>query len=208
MDIKPLILEAERLLRANPRDGVHGLDHHLRVWDGARGIVESLDEEVDREALQVAVMWHDVMISPESLSLGAEGLLAETVGHLAELMEKEGFEVEFRDKVLEAIRHHNFLTRRQMNVEGKVLFDADKLDALNPIRYLQIVESVKSRKLSKLQIFAYTKAAKLWLRTMRKRYHFEASRERHDELIEGLLADRETVEFARELGVDIEGLVG
>jgi HD superfamily phosphodiesterase len=86
MDIKPLLSEAERLLKTNPRDDIHDLSHHQRVLDNVQEISKSLDQPVDKNVLQVATMWHDVMIKPESLALGSEGLFQETVEYLEDFM--------------------------------------------------------------------------------------------------------------------------
>jgi hypothetical protein len=122
-------------------------------------------------------------------------------------MVKKGFDQPFITSVLNAVKHHNFLTKHQMSLEGKVLFDADKLDALNPVRYKRIIAAIKNKQMSKVQTFLMVEAAKLWLRTMRSRYHFPISRELHDKLIAKLVTDREAIEVAKKFGVDIVELV-
>ncbi|HEX7017414.1 MAG TPA: HD domain-containing protein [Patescibacteria group bacterium] len=207
MNISPLLKEAERLLKANPRDEIHDLSHHQRVWKNALLIVGSLSEPIDKNVLQVATMWHDVMISPVSLSLGSEGLLNETISYLRHYMVENDYDQKFQKAVISAIEHHNFLTKFQMSLEGKVLFDADKLDALNPVRYRKIIEALKNKQIPKVQIFLLTQAAKLWLKTMRNRYHFKKSKELHDQLIADLLNDQDAIQTAKEVGVDIVKLV-
>lgn len=206
-EISPLVNEAERLLCAYPRDDIHDLSHHRRVWRNAQTISKSIRENVDMGVLHVAVMWHDVMISKESLSLGLAGVLEETMAYLSKLMDRRGYGERFRESVLDAIRHHNFLTKWQLTLEGKILFDADKLDALNPVRYRKMAEAIRTKRLSKTQVFLYAKAAKVWLKTMRSRYHFAVSRALHDKRIEALLKDREIIQTAKEFGVDIVKLV-
>lgn len=207
MDIQPLLAEAKRLLKSNPRDKIHDLSHHQRVWENAQQICSTVKDPFDKQALQVAVMWHDVMISDQSRELGSEGILEETTEYLVKLMEKHSYPAEFQQTVLEAVKHHNFLTRWQRNTEGKILFDADKLDALNPIRYRQIMDSISGKELSKPQILLYAQAAKLWLGTMRRRYHFTKSKQLHDELITNLLKDSKAIQMAKQWGVDIKKLV-
>ena len=207
MNISPLIDEAKRLLLKNPRDQIHDLSHHERVWQNALIISQSLPKEIDQDVLQAAVFWHDVMISPESLKLGSKGLLKETINVLDQFLTDKKYGAEFKEKVLAAVKHHNFLTNHQMNTEGKVLFDADKLDALHPTRYRQIIQSIQQKQLSKAEILVYAQVAKLWLKTMRSRYHFEVSKRMHDRLIKALLKDKEAVSVAKKYGVDIVKLV-
>jgi HD superfamily phosphodiesterase len=203
MTINLLIAEAKRLLTANPRDNIHDISHHQRVWENVQTIVASLESEPDMEVLKVATFWHDVMIRPESLSLGADGLFEETVSYLVTFMKEKGYDETFQAAVMEAVKHHNFLTKFQQSLEGKILFDADKLDALHPIRYRRIIANIEGKKLSKVQLFLYVKAAKLWLKTMRSRYHFDISLAFHDQLIADLLEDDEAVKVAKKFGVDI-----
>ena len=207
MNITPLLKEAERLLKTNPRDEIHDLSHHQRVLENAQLIVDSLNKPVDKDVLQVATMWHDVMISPESLALGSEGLLQETINYLSQYMKEKKYDRKFQKSVIDAVTHHNFLTTFQMSLEGKILFDADKLDALNPIRYRKIIHALKNKQIPKVQVFLLTQAAKLWLKTMRSRYHFKKSKEIHDQSIARLLKDQDAVDTAKEFGVDIVKLV-
>lgn len=207
MNIKPLLAEAEKFLTENPRDHIHDLAHHQRVWENAQLILQSLNQQVDRDVLQVATMWHDVMLSQKSLNLGNKGLLQETIQFLQQSMIEKQYPIDFQKKVLDAIKHHNFLTRFQVNTEGKILFDADKLDALHPLRYRKIISALESKKINPVQISLLTKTAKLWLKTMRKRYHFEKSRELHDSLISEILKDKKALKMAKAHGVDVEKLV-
>lgn len=207
MDLKPLLKEAERLLKQNPRDDIHDHSHHLRVWLNAQIIADSISKPVDLSVLHVASMWHDVMIRKESLSLGEKGLSKETREYLQQFMQDKGYSSDFAASVLKAIKHHGFLTKYQMTVEGQILFDADKLDVLNPVRYSRIMAGIKNKRLSRVQTFLIANAAKLWLKTMRSRYHFEKSRAMHDQLIKALLKDKDALQLAKKWGVEIEKLV-
>lgn len=207
MDIKPLLKEAKRLLKKNPRDDIHDLSHHQRIWSNVQTLIKSIEKPLNLEVLQVATMWHDVMIHQESLSLGEKGLSKETREYLQKLMQGKDYDQDFMTAVLNAIKQHGFLTKYQMTLEGKILFDADKLDALNPIRYRRIIAGIKNKRLSKVQTFLIANAAKLWLRTMKNRYHLEKSKKIHDQLIRDLQKDKEAIQVAKEWGVDIEQLV-
>ena len=208
MNINTLISEAKLLLRKNPRDNIHGIDHHHRVFENTQTISKSLDTAIDKDVLKVSAYWHDLMVYPESINLGSKGLLKQTLDYLKNLMEKNNYPKDFQKNVYKAIKQHNFFTSRQSSIEGKILFDADKLDVLHEKRYRKIVENIKSKKLSQFQIKAYTKASKIWLSNMRSRYHFEVSRQIHDQRVKSLLKDKSVVKFAKQHGVDIKKLVG
>ena len=207
MNIAVLINEAERLLTKHPYDEGHDLSHHQRVLGNALEIVDSEEVGVDKDILQVACMWHDVVLEPKDEKEARQIHIDETLEYLHELMNKHGFNYEFISKVVRAIKDHGFEKRKQANLEGEVLFDADKLDALNPIRYKNLIKAIKAKKFSRFKILMYKQAAKLWLRTMRGRYHFESSKLMHDEMIVNLLKDKEALELGHQLGIDIVGLV-
>lgn len=205
--IELLIAEAEGLLSDHPFDELHDLDHHKHVWEKAQLIAKQIDGEVNKEALQVAVMWHDVMVGDETQLDEKHKNIDMILTYLVELMEKQGFDGAFQKVVTDAIRYHEFGTKKQVNTEGEILFDADKLDVLNPRRYRKLIRAVKNKKLSKFQIFVYVKTAKIWLSTMRRRYHFEISRKLHDEMVAKLLEDKEAVELGKKWGLDLAEVV-
>lgn len=207
MTIQPLLDEARQLLTEHPRDDFHDWSHHQRVWENAQHIVQAEKLEVDLDVLSLAVCWHDVMMSPESLSLGDQKIVSQMLGHLRAQMKSQRLSSTFIAKVVDAIKPHGFLSKHQRTIESKILFDADKLDALNPVRYRRIISGIKNKKLSRLQVVLLANAARFWLSTMRKRYHFDTSRKIHDQLIKGLLSDQEAVTMANEWGVDIRKIV-
>jgi len=205
-NLKTILDESANLLTKQPFDDAHDLSHHERVWENAQKIAGQIPEKLNRDALHVAVMWHDVMVGDEKLLNKRHKNIGLILNRLQLLMSENGFDSNFQKIVTEAIKHHEFGSKKQVNIEGKVLFDADKLDALNPTRYRKIINAIKSKKISKLQTFLYVQAAKLWLRTMRSRYHFEISKQMHDKLVAQLLQDKEAIDLGNELGVDIAKL--
>lgn len=206
-DINPLITKAKEILEKTPYDMGHDVFHHERVWGNAQIIVEKEKLHVDLDVLYVACMWHDVTLGKKDEAEARQLHIDETLDFLAELMKAEEFSESFRQQVIDAIRDHGFEKKKQANIEGEVLFDADKLDALDPNRYRKLVEAIQRKKLSRLKLFMYTQATKLWLRTMRNRYHFQTSKEIHDQRIQDLLQDTQTIQLAKELGVDIPKLI-
>lgn len=205
--IAHLVNQAKALLQKHQYDIAHDLSHHERVWKLAQQILKHENLPVDKDALKMACFWHDVVLEPKDEQENRQIHINETLEYLRQRMQEEKFRPEFQTTVLDAIRDHGFEKKWQLNLEGEVLFDADKLDALSPERYTKVVAAIKHKQLSKIKVFMYTQAAKLWLRTMRKRYHFETSRKLHDQKIEQLLADTETIQLAKELGIDIRKLL-
>jgi HD superfamily phosphodiesterase len=207
VNVSPLIAEAKRILKESPYDVAHDLSHHERVWQNAQRISQHLSEPIDEAILKVAVFWHDVTLGQKSETEDRTLHIQEAISHLRDLMNKHTLPISFQERVQEVIRSHVFEAKNQASVEAKILFDADKLDAFHQERYTVLLNAYKGKQLSKMKLFLLVRAAKLWLRTVRNRYHFDISRGMHDERIAILLQDTEAVQTARDLGVDIAKLV-
>lgn len=205
---KSLLQQAKRILQETPYDVAHDFSHHERVWENAQAIAKAIHENVNQEALQLACFWHDVTLGSKDQTEDRTQHIEETLEYLKKLMKEQSVDEILQKKVVQAIEQHEFTTRKQTSIEAKVLFDADKLDAFHKKRYTALLEAQKNKQFSKMKLFLMVQAAKLWLRTARNRYHFDISREMHDERIESLLKDKEAVRMAKELGVDIAELVG
>ena len=110
-------------------DPVHGFDHILRVVQLAQHLAEI--EGADLEIVQAAALLHDAQEKP-----------AHRAGHhlaSAELarrvLEAEGWPDERTAAVLHCIRAHRFRDDQEppQTLEAKILFDADKLDAIGAV---------------------------------------------------------------------------
>ncbi len=124
-------------------DSAHDFEHILRVLTLAEKIARA--EGADLQVVRTAALLHDMARADEDnaiadaangASSGAAALdhaeLSAVKAH-ALLLEK-GASEEFAARVAEAIRAHRFRgTRQPETLEGRVLFDADKLDSIGAI---------------------------------------------------------------------------
>ena len=169
----------------------------------AKEIVKRAKVIVDYRVLEIAVMWHDVHVTEyKSLPAKKHADLNQTIGYLDDLLSKKGFSDKFRSKVREAILYHEFGTVQVTN-EAKVLYDADKLDALNPERWKKLLTSAQKGMLSLIKLRFYGKVANQRLKTMRAQYNFEFSRRLHDEKIAALFKNAETQQIAKAFGINM-----
>jgi uncharacterized protein len=113
-------------------NGSHDWDHVERVYNLCIKIGEK--ENVDFEILKLAAILHDIGREKED-KLNGKICHAERGAVLArELLEKYGVEKDKIDKIVHCIECHRFRGDKiPQSKEAKVLFDADKLDAIGAV---------------------------------------------------------------------------
>lgn len=123
-------------------DPVHGFDHVLRVYRLAERLAQA--EGADLEIVRAAVLLHDAQPPPDGLFQAVE--ITEKVAprhhhHVAgadfagQVLASENWSADRVAAVQHCIRAHRFRDDREVpqTIEAKVLFDADKLDAIGAI---------------------------------------------------------------------------
>lgn len=117
-------------------DPVHGFEHVLRVLHTAERLGRA--EGADLEIVRAAVLLHDA-VPPEEET--GEGQAGRETHHLASaefagvVLRGEGWGEGRIGVVQECIRAHRFRddSAQPVSLEAKILFDADKLDAIGAI---------------------------------------------------------------------------
>lgn len=112
----------------------HNLDHVLRVYNLCM-FLSKYEENVDLEVLIPAVLLHDIARVKESKDKTGEIDHAILGSEMAEDILRN---LEYEEDKIEKIKHciitHRFRTdNRPKTTEAKILFDADKLDAIGSI---------------------------------------------------------------------------
>lgn len=113
------------------RDPAHDLQHILRVYKNAELIGKR--EGADMEVLLAAVLLHDIVVYPKGSAKSSKS--ADDSADMAEKILK-GYRVskEKIDRISYCIRTHSYSRRLvPATLEGKILQDADRLDALGAI---------------------------------------------------------------------------
>jgi uncharacterized protein len=131
-ELRGWLLELARatMLREGGSDVAHDMDHILRVMNLAETIQR-------REGGELSVIWaavalHDIGQERERRQGGDHALIGAQMA--AELLRGTSFPQEAIPAVQEAIADHRLIAgRRPRSLEGQVLYDADKLDALGAI---------------------------------------------------------------------------
>ncbi len=122
-------------------DPVHGLEHIQRVYRLAERIAR--EEGADIEIVRAAALLHDLDSSQATST--AQDLRQQHQVSSADLagqiLQREGWSAERIQAVQHCIRAHRFRQRNEppQTIEAKVLYDADKLDAIGATGFARAV---------------------------------------------------------------------
>jgi uncharacterized protein len=113
------------------RDPAHDLQHILRVYKNAELIGKR--EGAEMEVLLAAVLLHDIVVYPKGSAKSSKS--ADDSADMAEkILKGYGVSKEKIDRISYCIRTHSYSRRLvPATLEGKILQDADRLDALGAI---------------------------------------------------------------------------
>jgi uncharacterized protein len=122
--------EAEKLF--DGARGSHDWEHTLRVFSLCERMGPA--EKADMDVLRVAAYLHDIGRAGQDLALGAL-CHAENGAEMAQpIVDKLPLSGEQKANIIHCIRAHRFRGKcRPETPEAKVLFDADKLDAIGAV---------------------------------------------------------------------------
>ncbi len=111
----------------------HKFDHVVRVYNLAMTLVE--DEKVDKEVLQLATLLHDIGGELELKDKSGKTDHAIESARLAEpILRKAGISIDKIKHIQDCIRSHRYKNNFEpKSLEAKLLFDADKLEAIGAI---------------------------------------------------------------------------
>jgi uncharacterized protein len=119
-------------------DPVHGFDHVQRVYHMAERLARM--EGADLEIVRAASLLHDAhgSLSTEPARLSHQHASAEFA---AEILLAEGWPQERIHAVQHCIRAHRFRdeSEQPQSLEAKILFDADKLDAIGATGVARVI---------------------------------------------------------------------
>ncbi|MDP1721578.1 MAG: HD domain-containing protein [Candidatus Gottesmanbacteria bacterium] len=163
--VNHLIAEAKTILRASPYDAAHALDHHQRVWNNAKWIIKHEKLEVDDEALYIAAWWHDV----DKGSSNDPRLIA--------VLRRHRVPQSRIDTILAIMNQHSF-EDEQTTIEGKILFDADKLEYVSRERWSKFLTALQKDPAKQDTLKAYQIALAERIVPVYHRLYFDATKQR------------------------------
>ncbi|RNJ77489.1 MAG: HD domain-containing protein [Nitrosopumilus sp. H13] len=128
MDLGQLAAQVRGMMGDDP---AHDFAHVMRVYGNAKELCKK--EDADQTLALCAALLHDVVSYPK-LDPHSKNSAAESAQKAVPILQKHGLEQDEIDTIAEAIRDHSFsrgVTPR--TITGKILQDADRLDALGAI---------------------------------------------------------------------------
>lgn len=160
MSAKSKIIDFMRKELSGFNSGAHTFDHTMRVYTLSMQISEGLPVSI--RVLQAAALLHDVGRPRESETGISHSILS---GEMSKsLLHELAYTESEIEQILDAIRTHRFSEGIEPNsIEGKILSDADKLDAMGAIGVFRAIAQgvTKGREMSGFLQHADEKLLKL-----------------------------------------------
>ena len=129
MDIIDFI--KNEVIKILDNDPAHDFDHVMRVYNNAQKIIKK--EKVNPKLVLSAVLLHDIVSYPKS-SKRSKFSSIDSAKKSKIILKKYGFSKEEIIIISRAIAEHSFAQNKvPQTLEGKILQDADRLDALGAI---------------------------------------------------------------------------
>ncbi len=129
-----MIEEVRKIVSEKLGCSAHDLEHTFRVYNNSLRISENM-KNVDLEVLKYASLLHDIArIEEDNDNTGKTDHALLGAEQAREILTKLGKNKDFIDKVSSAIRTHRYRNGLiPETIEGKILYDADKLDVIGMI---------------------------------------------------------------------------
>ncbi|MCS5528389.1 MAG: HD domain-containing protein [Nitrosopumilus sp.] len=129
--MKVLDLIKKDVIAIMDNDPAHDFEHIMRVYNNAQKIVKK--EKANLKLVLSAVLLHDIVSYPKS-SKRSKLSSTDSAKKSKLILKKYDFTVEEITVVSDAIKEHSFSQNKiPQTLEGKILQDADRLDALGAI---------------------------------------------------------------------------
>ena len=112
-------------------DPAHDFDHVMRVYSNAKKIIKK--EKANQKLVLSAVLLHDIVSYPKS-SKRSKFSSIDSAKKAKTILKKHGFSKDEIIIISNAIAEHSFAQNKvPQTLEGQILQDADRLDALGAI---------------------------------------------------------------------------
>ncbi len=127
-DLEKLKLEVKNLMR---NDSAHDFEHIMRVYKNAQKLCHK--EKANKRLVLAAALLHDLVNFPKNDKRSKTSSI-KSAQKARKILQKYDFSENEIEIITEAIRDHSYSRNKTpSSLEGKILQDADRLDALGAI---------------------------------------------------------------------------
>ncbi len=124
-----LFKEVEKRMKNN--DSAHDFEHVLRVYENAKRICKS--EKVDSRLVLTAALFHDIVSFRKSDKRSKTSSTKSSL-ETKKILQKFNYSKNEIEIIADAIESHSFSKNKiPVTLEGKIIQDADRLDAIGAI---------------------------------------------------------------------------
>ena len=121
----------KEVIKIMNNDPAHDFEHVMRIYHNAQKITKK--EKANQKLVLTAALLHDIVSYPKS-SKRSKFSSVESAKKSKSILKKYAFSNEEISIICDAIEDHSFSQNRiPRTIEGKILQDADRLDALGAI---------------------------------------------------------------------------
>jgi len=126
-----LVVKIKKILNRSPR--CHDWEHTARVLHNAR-MVASKEKGVNKKVIDLGALLHDIARADE-MAIKGDICHARKGAELAsKILKDAGFDENLRRRVVRCVRRHRFRSDRMpVDIEEKIIYDADKLDSVGAV---------------------------------------------------------------------------
>jgi uncharacterized protein len=136
--------EVQKIMQGN--DPAHDFEHIMRVYSNTKIIAQK--EKANKKLVLSSVLLHDIVVYPKSDKRSKTSSKKSSI-KAQKIMQKYGFSNEEINIVSDAINTHSFSKNQSpKTLVGKILQDADRLDALGAIGIARVFATGGSEKRS------------------------------------------------------------
>lgn len=156
----------QNLQKTDPYDAGHDFEHHQTVVNNCQSLVKAEKLKVNEEVLELAAWWHDYQRDNLSKNNAA----------VKDSLHRHGFDDEFIKTVLDTINHHSHGNQQELT-EQKVLYDADKIEYVNPERIKHVMNAVSNGNMSMQRAEKYAKVLNERVISVYESLHYDYSKQ-------------------------------
>jgi HD superfamily phosphodiesterase len=171
VNVLKLVIEAQKQLIRNPFDLAHDITHHYRVQEEALKIIEEENLAVDEDLMIICAWYHD---------LG--GRRGENSRLLSSLIGKYIEDRQLINRIIQIIREHSY-GEAQTSLESKVLFDADKLEYVNPMRLRWFLKAFREGYITSEVYSQYKREWKERIKDAEGQLHFSYTKQKFSKML-------------------------